>query len=345
MRVGCHADERMIGGYRIWEKPQPRSHTQLLNPMSVQRIRLSPSQQSFIDEEACRAAIGSSIPECHDENRPQKRRKLDPDDPGWFLALEYEFDCPFLDPTSAGSGSATPVISTSDIEASVAFNDPIMTVSHPGTDRSLFAFVCQEVEVTPLEKIVWLQTLVSKDSPITPSLRFSTTASIRESEGLIQGSTVICRLEIRFDQHFSPATKISLKDRVAILDGAFARPSATVNADRFYAHIGKLPTDYIVAGTEHEIQHRSISCQLFPFQKRAVAWMLQREGLAMYRNSDHVVDEDDLAPLWERVRDLNNCVLYVNRHQGLSANDNTHIKRQVIHGGILAEVFLAIHTI
>ena len=314
--------------------------------MSVYRIRLSPSQQSFIDEDACRAAIGSSIPECHDENRPQKRRKLDPDDPGWFLVFEYEFDCPFLDPTSAGSESATTVMSTLDFEASIAFNDPVMTVSHPRTDRSLFAFVCQEeVEVTALEKIVWLQTLASKDSPITPSSRFSTTASIREFEGLIESSTVICRLEIRFDQHVAPTTKVSLKDRVAILDGAFGRPSAKVNADRFYAHIGKLPIDYILAGTEHEIQHRSISCQLFPFQKRAVVWMLQREGLAMYRNSDHVVDEDDLAPLWERVCDLNNRVLYVNRHQGLSAHDNTHIKRQVIHGGILAEVFLMVGTI
>jgi len=314
--------------------------------MSVQRIRLSPTQQSFIDEDACRAAIDSSIPEYHEENRPQKRRKLDPDDPGWFLVLEYEFDCPFLDPASAGSRTATPLIPTSDVEASIAFNDPVMTVSHPGTDRSLFAFVCQEEsEVTSLEKIVWLQTLASKDSPITPSIRCSNTASIREFEGLIESATVICRIEIRFDQHVSPVTKGSLKDRLAILDDAFGRPSLTVNADRFYANIGKLPTDYILAGIEHEIQHGSISCRLFPFQKRTVAWMLQREGLAMYHRSDHVVDEDDLAPLWERVCDLNNRVLYINRHQGLSAHDNAHVKRQVIHGGILAEVSPAIDTI
>src|SRR5271170_6122170 len=128
--------------------------------MSVQRIRLSPSQQSFVDEDACRAAIESSRPDYHEEDRPQKRRKLDTDDPGWSSVLEFQFDCPLIDQTLASSNSAASIINASEIEASVGFDDPIMTVSHPETGRSLFAFVCQEeVEVTPLEKIVWLQRL------------------------------------------------------------------------------------------------------------------------------------------------------------------------------------------
>jgi hypothetical protein len=317
--------------------------------MSVRRIHLSPSQQSFVDEDACRAAIESSRPDYHDDDRPQKRRKLDTDDPGWCSVLEFQFDCPLLDQALASSNSVASTINASEIEASIGFEDPIMTISHPGTGRSLFAFVCQEeVEVTPLEKIVWLQKLASKDSLSTPSIRLSTSASLREFEGLIDSSTVICRIEIRFDRHDSQGTKISLKDRLAVLDDAFDRLSTAVNADHFYANIGKLPQDYILAGNENSLQHQSISCRLFPFQKRAVAWMLQREGIEIYHKSAHNIGESNMPPLWECVRDLEDRILYINRHQALSTLDETWIlntvKRQVIHGGILAEVRLAIEA-
>ena len=318
--------------------------------MSVRRISLSLSQQSFVDEDACRAAIESCLPNYLDEDRPQKRRKLDTIDPGWSSVLEFQFDCPLFDHALPSSSSVASIINASEIEASVGFNDPIMTVAHPGSGRSLFAFVCQEeAEVTPLEKIVWLQKLGSKDSPSTPSIRISTSASIREFEGVIDSSTVTCRIEIRFDQHVSQVTKISLKDRLAILDDAFDRISAAVNADHFYANIGKLPKNYILAGNEDLLQHQSISCRLFPFQKRAVAWMLQREGIYMYHKPDHNVGEGDMPPLWECVRDLDDRILYINRHQALSTHDENWIlntgKRQVIHGGILAEVRIAIENI
>jgi len=328
------------------------THTQRIGAtiMSLRRICLSPSQLSFIDEDACRAFVGASRPEYHDQNRPQKRRKLDPDDRGWFSVLQYEFDCPFLQSTSAGSRSAAAVMSTSEEEVSIHFDDPVMTVSRPGPDTSLFAFACQDdVQVTPLQKIAWLQKLASKDSPITPNLRISTTASIRELKGVIQSCTLICRIEIRFYEQLSAATKISLKERLAILDDAFGRPLIIVNADRFYANIGKLPTDYILPEIEDHLQHQSILCQLFPFQKRAVAWMLQREGLALYHKPEHLVDEGELIPLWEQVRDLNNRNMYISRHQGLSTDDESwvsnRVRRQVIRGGILAEVPLSPNTV
>jgi len=317
--------------------------------MSVRRIRLSLSQRSFVDEDACREAIESSRRDYHDEDRPQKRRKLDTDDPVWSSVLEFQLDCPLLDHALASTTSAASVINASEIEASIEFDDPIMTVSHPASGRSLFAFVCQEeVDVTLLEKIVWLQKLASKESPSAPSIRLSTSACIREFEGLINSSTVTCRIEIRFDQHVSQVTKISLKNRLSILNDAFDRLSVAVNADHFYANIGKLPKDYVVAGNEDSLQHQSISCRLFPFQKRAVAWMLQREGIEMYHKPDHIVGEGDIPPLWESVRDLDGRILYINRHQALSTHDETWVlntgKRQVIRGGILAEVVLAIEV-
>ena len=311
--------------------------------MSVRRIHLSPSQQSFIDERACRATIGSSHPDGYEDNRPQKRRKVDQNDPGWSAVLEYQIECPFRDNPSAGSSSAIYIISKWQVEASIAFDDPIMRISHPETGRSLFAFVCQDqVEVDPLEKVMWLQKLAKNDSLVTSSARFSTVVSFREVGGVLESSSVTFRLQIRFDQNVSQVTKVSLKDRLALFDEAFHRPSTAVNADHFYTNIGKLPKDYILPGTDESLQHPAISCRLFPFQKRAVAWMLQREGIDTYHKSAHVAAEGEMPPLWERVRDLDGRILYINRHQALATHDQGRIsnliKQQILYGGILAEV-------
>lgn len=309
--------------------------------MSRRRIRLCSLHRSFFDEEACKTMLESRKIDL-DDGRPWKRRKLDPDDDGWAALIEFNVECHFLEESSASSSSAAIELDTSPLEVSITFDDPILTVSNPITDESLFAFVCQEAEVQYIEKIMWFQRLVHKDPSISRCIRLSSSVYMRQRHQTIQGSTVSFRVDVRFDKNLLQVAKLSPKDRVAILDYAFDKPYTEVNADHFYGNIGKLPKNYVHSENEKSLQHPSITCRLFPFQKRAVAWMLRREGVPLQVNSDTMIDESELPPLWETARDIDGRVLYLNRHQGFSTLDHTWIsdtfKEQTILGGILAEV-------
>jgi hypothetical protein len=309
--------------------------------MSRRRIRLCSPHRSFFDEEACKTILESSQIDL-DDGRPWKRRKLDPDDDGWAALIEFNVECHFVEESSASSNSNAVELDTSPLEVYITFDDPILTVSNPITDETLFAFVCQEADVPYMEKIMWFQRLVYKDSSISRCIRLLSSVSMRRRHQTIQRSTVSFRVDVRFDKNLPQVTKLSLKDRIAILDYAFDKPYTEVNADNFYGNIGKLPKNYVHSENEKTLQHPSITCRLFPFQKRAVAWMLRREGVPLEFNSDTTIDESDLPPLWETVRDLDGRVLYLNRHQAFSTLDYTWIsdkfKQQIILGGILAEV-------
>jgi hypothetical protein len=310
--------------------------------MSCRKIYLGALQQSFFNREVCIEILQASRIN-DDDGRPRKRRKLDLDEEGWASIVEVRVECEFADESSA----YFPLdLETTTVEAVIAFDDPIMTVFYPITDQALFAFVCHEREMSNLERIMWFQRLVLKDPSINRCIRFSTSLSIHHRHETIQRSIVSFRVDIRFDQNLSTVNRLSPKDRISILDYAFDKPSAEVNADKFYAGIGKLPKNYVKAVDEKSLQHPSITCRLFPFQKRAVAWMLQREGIPSRFTSDSSVDRNDLPPLWEMVRDLDERIFYLNRHQAFTTRDQTWIsnnfKPQAICGGILAEVFLAV---
>jgi hypothetical protein len=309
--------------------------------MSRHRICLYNSQLSFINVEAC-SMIKWSPPVNDDDGRPLKRRKLDPERQGWSGVIEFDIQCHFVNETSTHSSSNSVYLDIPPVDASVSFDDPIMTVTDLVTDQSLFAFVCNEVDVASMEKITWFQKLVSKDPSISQCIRLLSSLSVRKTPETIERATVSLRVEIRFDQTLTRVAKLSFKDRIAILDYAFEKPSTEVNADHFYTRVGRLPKDYIRSEEEKSFQHPSITCRLFPFQKRAVAWMLQREGVYVRKGLDGVVDKCELPPLWETVNDLDNQPIYLNRYQAFTTVNKTWIseafKSQTIRGGMLAEV-------
>jgi E3 ubiquitin-protein ligase SHPRH len=162
-------------------------------------------------------------------------------------------------------------------------------------------------------------------------------------------------IETRFDNNVIRASKLSLKERLSLINSAFQRPRQPVTAEQFYANVGALPKNDGNRELEETLQHPSLSCRLFPFQKRALTWMLQRErhapnlrATATSSQTNHL-PQNDLPPLWERVTDLNDRNVYINRHLGFLTLDkewvcNSFTPRPIL-GGILAEALSAFKII
>src|ERR1700737_1349110 len=295
--------------------------------MSRRRVSLPPIQQTFLGTDAC-YTICKSAPHEDPDNRPIKRRKLDLDTDGWSAILEFVLECrfevkiPASPSTSKGDTRSPPVPST------LSFDDPVLSVSHPKTDQPLFAFVCRENDATIINAIIWFQRLAHKHPSVDECLRLSTSVSFQWSHGVIASALVSVGVLIRFDQNLLPVLKLSPKDRVAILDFVFEKTPSEVTADQFYTSIGRLPNDYGKGVTDNLLQHPLITCRLFPFQTRAVAWMLRQEGKVFDSASDtasiDVVPSSNnhtthLPPSWEPLVDPDNRVLYINRHQGFAS--------------------------
>jgi hypothetical protein len=307
--------------------------------MSCRSVTFAADQQSFLDEDACLRLISS----CEDGDRPRKRRKVENEEDGlnWASILDLVAECRFNEvdcPSSSAATNGTPLI-----PVGFTFEDPIMTV-FDYTGRELFAFVCQDPEVEFCTEIGWLENLSMKDPSVAQCIRLSTSLSFRHHHLRFESATLLFRLEVRFDQHLFGVKKLSLKDRVSILDYVFENPAIEVTADTFYADIGKLPKDYIDS-KDNSLQHQGLECKLFPFQKRAVAWMLRREGVKLEDESQRKSPgPDDLPPLWEATTDRHGEILYLNRHQGFATRDQSWISttfpKPTIPGGILAEVWL-----
>jgi hypothetical protein len=233
------------------------------------------------------------------------------------------------------------------------FDEPVLSISQPGTDNTLFAFVCQENEAAIIDTITWLRRLAQKD-PAEHSLQLSSFVSFWWREDVIVGAEMSVALRLRFDRNLSQAVKLSLKDRTTVLDFAFEKTAVEVNADQFYTNIGRLPEDVLSKADGESLQHPSITCRLFPFQRRTVAWMLEREGKTVEGSTGDAAirgfpesdakNDDDMPPLWEKLTDLEEQVIYINRHQGFATLDKKWVQDifggQKILGGILAEVSL-----
>jgi hypothetical protein len=235
--------------------------------------------------------------------------------------------------------------------AAFEFEDPVLSVLHPDSEQTLFAFVvCREDETTIINNVLWLQWLAGKSPSVQQCLQISTSVSFRWSNGSVVSAVVSVVVKVRFDQNLSKVAKLSPKDRLAVIDFTFDKTLSEVTADQFYTKIGRLPSDYVKGVDDALLQHPTITCRLFPFQKRAVAWMLQREGKSVEgiratvapETQPSDTDRDELPPLWETITDLDNRVTYLNRHQGLLSLDKQWVQGsfggQKIPGGILAEV-------
>jgi hypothetical protein len=327
-----------LGDRHLTNRPEPEPQTPPETLMSRRRVSLPTSQLSFLDQNACKA-IRQSVRTEPTDTRPSKRRKVDPGADDWAAILEFVINCPFRDGTATGSASA--VTEASFAGAVIDFSDPVMSVSDPRTGQALFGFVCDEESSEVLEKVLWLDKLASKDSSISRCLRCQTSVSIQQAGGDFIGAVVSVLVEVQFDYNLANVTKLTPKERIAILDYAFERPFTEVSPDQFYSDLGRLPKDYIDAEREKALQHPSITCTLFPFQKRAVAWMLERER-RLPETTGKNSDGENMPALWETLIDLKDRPLYLNRHQGYLTLDKSYVSKyfvpEKIYGGLLAEV-------
>jgi hypothetical protein len=311
--------------------------------MSRQTLLLSAAQRSFLDEPACRR-LAVNKAERSPAGRPSKRRKIMSEAEGWAAVVEFTIQCQFVEDNSAPSTSAAVGNDTSIEGVDFEFDNPVISITHPDTELPLFAFVCREEETEVMDKIVWYQTVAHRDPSISSCLRYSTSTTIRQRLGVLERAIVYITIETRFDSNVARLSKLSLKERLSIIDFAFEQPRRQVDADHFYSNVGMLPKIDRTREQEEALQHPSLSCQLFPFQKRAVAWMLERERVRNFPKSAgcHQLNPDELPPIWETTTDLNNQTLYLNRHQGFSTLNKDWVlesfKRPPTLGGILAEV-------
>lgn len=312
--------------------------------MSRHTLLLSAAQRSFLDELACRR-LAVDKPEDSPADRPSKRRKIMSEAEGWAAVVEFTIQCQFVEDNSPPSTSTAVGNDTSIEGVTFEFEDPVISITHPDTEPPLFAFVCGAEEAEVVDKIIWYQTVAHKDPSISSCLRYSTSMTIRQRLGVLEQAIVIMTIETRFDGNVARVSKLSLKERLSIIDSAFEQPRRQVDADQFYSNVGTLPNIDRTREQEETLQHPSLSCRLFPFQKRAVAWMLEREHVQNFLKSagSYQLNQDELPPLWETTTDLNNQTLYLNRHQGFSTLNKDWVlesfKQPLILGGILAEVF------
>jgi hypothetical protein len=306
--------------------------------MSLHRLSLPSTQQSFLDPDLCLAASERAHTD-GDVSRPSKRQKTETTDSAWAPVLELVVDCHLAHTIPANAKTAC----TSPIAVNVEFNEPVFAVSDPVSDRPLFSFVCHETATDHLLKLGSLQSLVAKHPSISLCIRCISFVIFQMQDTLFEKAWVTARWEIRFDETLERVLRLSLNDRLRLVEYIFPKPSKEITADDFYTHIGTIPKDFIHDPNEHRrLQHPDIACQLYPFQKRAVFWMLQREGVIQAHPSCTIDMQAQLAPICEAVKDLDGNDLYMSRHQGIVSTDDSWVKTnfpiQSIRGGILAEV-------
>ena len=313
--------------------------------MSRRCLQLDFKQKSFVDEDTCKSLIRSSINnEC--QGKPSKRRRTDIDSAGWIALHELILDCRLIDSAEVDSVS---FLSTEPVDVEVVFDDPIVTVLHSQNRRSFLAYICNDNDTPVLDEINWIQNKVNNDASISQCIRYHTSLSFFLLNGIITRIQLHFRLEVRFDHNLQRAPRFRFKDRLRLLDYTFGSFDDEVNADKFYAKIGGLQKDNI-NNVEKTIQHPALNCNLFPFQARAVSWMLQREERPFVISksletscSEGEKDTINMPPLWTAIKDLDGQTVYVNRHQAYATSNVQWLKesfpQQCIRGGILAEVF------
>lgn len=91
------------------------------------------------------------------------------------------------------------------------------------------------------------------------------------------------------------------------------------------------------------VQHPVLNCTLLPFQRRAVAWMLGREGVQLNPSGGQGLlsceeYNDNPPPMFFREVDRRGAECFVSHVLGIVSKDLREIQRNfVLNGGILAE--------
>lgn len=92
------------------------------------------------------------------------------------------------------------------------------------------------------------------------------------------------------------------------------------------------------------VQHHVLSCELLPYQRRTVRWMMRREGVDLQEGTNLLVPYDkgnsqDLPPTFFTQTDKRGRKCYVSHVLGVVSTDMSALHRaaDILRGGILAE--------
>ncbi|KAF9692439.1 hypothetical protein EKO04_009360 [Ascochyta lentis] len=122
------------------------------------------------------------------------------------------------------------------------------------------------------------------------------------------------------------------------LRGATTQSNTLWELSDFYDSVHVPPTDLKVSP---QIQHKLVDTTLYPFQQRAVDWLLRREGVAYSEAGLLVPCVEDVTPASFRLaQDANGNACYVSGLRGMIVADLEAAKGdalQLLKGGILAE--------
>ncbi|GAM83429.1 hypothetical protein ANO11243_014170 [Dothideomycetidae sp. 11243] len=86
------------------------------------------------------------------------------------------------------------------------------------------------------------------------------------------------------------------------------------------------------------LNERVLTTELYPFQKRAVHWMLQREGVDGVLDSQHFPTVSELSKLsFKQSVDADGIEIFISTLEGVVASRARLLQRQSVRGGILSE--------
>lgn len=113
------------------------------------------------------------------------------------------------------------------------------------------------------------------------------------------------------------------------------------NVREFYDHVHVPDTS---TSGDTSLQVDLLHCQLYPFQKRAVKWLLSREGVDVQASGQVTAHCDtsqctQLPPGFHEAKDANGSVYYSNPTIGVACNSMTSVSRRysTLRGGLLGE--------
>jgi hypothetical protein len=139
-----------------------------------------------------------------------------------------------------------------------------------------------------------------------------------------------------------PTTSVVAEAQRRVLHDLFPRPPSTrftrPTVSNFIANLQPAPSLPPTVLAER-LQPKDLQCELLPFQRRSVHWMLTREGFTLSK-AGKVVPLSSASPptsLWEQVSTNRGSTRFINRLNGELKKVEDIEPTDPIFGGILAE--------
>ncbi|KAI9704287.1 MAG: hypothetical protein M1836_007148 [Candelina mexicana] len=195
-------------------------------------------------------------------------------------------------------------------------------------------------ELQNLWRIIQLDAGAKRRKPSNHPVTASITYLLLPSSSKLGQFSLQAKVLWRVARTITPYKKLDAQDEV-LLAAAFPENKADVSTrwspKDFYEAV-HVPDKHQEVGSI--ILTGKLECQLYPFQKRAVKWLLRREGVELVDDSVHPLGHQDnrLLPFFQRAIDLDGRECFVSHLLGVIVTDpSLAIQSSDVRGGILAE--------